>query len=308
MKISVVIPLYNKKDTILRALQSVLSQTVMPQEIIVVNDGSTDDSEQVVAVLKHRLIKLVNQSNQGVSSARNRGIDEANYEWIAFLDADDEWLPDFLKTISFLSEKYPKCSVLATSYLIYDQNGISKEPIIKRLPFFGEDGILNNYFEVAAHSNPPFCSGSVVVRKESLLKLSGFPINIHSGEDLVTWARLACISDIAYSIKECSVYYLSSPGSIDRRTGGPTRPDLVTKILKELKNNCTNHQVKHIKQYTSRWHKMRASILLRLTDNKVDTFNEIIKSIAASPWQWRIYLYLFLLFMPRRLVNKVFKK
>ena len=308
MKISVVIPLYNKRDTILRAMHSISNQTVLPDEIIVVNDGSTDGSEQVVAQLGHSLIKLVNQSNQGVSAARNRGIAEAKYEWIAFLDADDEWLPGFLVTIKELSNKYSDCSVLATSYYLHDLQGERMPITLRRLPFNHDDGILQNYFEVAAHSHPPIWSGAVVIKKDLLRKVGGFPLNIHSGEDLVTWARLACLSNIGYSMIPQSVFWINPPTVIDRRKNPIKGVDLVSEALNELKNHCHTHSKKHICQYIGLWHKMRASILIRLTESKTDAFKEIIKSIIVYPWQLRIYFYLFLLFIPRRLVYNVFKK
>jgi glycosyltransferase involved in cell wall biosynthesis len=84
MKITVVIPLYNKRDFIERALDSVLKQTVLPDEIIVINDGSTDGSDKIVEQLNHSLIALIHQKNSGVSAARNKGIDLAKNKWIAF--------------------------------------------------------------------------------------------------------------------------------------------------------------------------------------------------------------------------------
>jgi len=115
MKISVIIPLFNKKDTIIKALESIFNQTVQPLEIIVVNDGSTDGSVELVEQVKHPLTRLINQKNAGVSIARNRGINEAKGDWIAFLDADDFWDNDFLETINKLSNKYPSASVLITN-------------------------------------------------------------------------------------------------------------------------------------------------------------------------------------------------
>ena len=89
--ISVVIPLYNKEKQIKRTLQSVLTQTFQDFEIVIVNDGSTDNSTIEVEKIKDSRIRLIHQENAGVSAARNKGIEEAKYELIAFLDADDEW-------------------------------------------------------------------------------------------------------------------------------------------------------------------------------------------------------------------------
>ena len=116
IQISVVIPLYNKCETIGRALESVFSQIVQPFEIIVVNDGSTDGSETLVKQINHPLIRIFNQTNSGVSAARNKGIEMAKGEWIAFLDADDEWRSEFLKTMQMLAFTYPQCHVVGSAY------------------------------------------------------------------------------------------------------------------------------------------------------------------------------------------------
>ena len=100
--ISVVIPLYNKERYIERAVYSVLSQTFQQFEIVIVNDGSTDGSVSVIERMNNPLIRLIHQKNGGVSAARNRGIEEARFEYIAFLDADDEWKENHLEVIAGL--------------------------------------------------------------------------------------------------------------------------------------------------------------------------------------------------------------
>ncbi|HOA81558.1 MAG TPA: glycosyltransferase family 2 protein, partial [Defluviitaleaceae bacterium] len=93
---SVVIPLYNKELSIGNTIQSVLDQTYQEFEIVVVNDGSTDNSLQIVEQINDPRIRIINKPNGGVSSARNRGIKEAKSEWIALLDGDDLWTPNYL--------------------------------------------------------------------------------------------------------------------------------------------------------------------------------------------------------------------
>lgn len=98
--ISVIIPLYNKAHTIVNTLNTVLNQTYHDFEVVIVNDGSTDNG---VEVIKHNFndsrIRIINQENAGVSAARNRGIQESRGKWISFLDADDEWMPNYLETV-----------------------------------------------------------------------------------------------------------------------------------------------------------------------------------------------------------------
>ena len=144
--ISVVIPLYNKEGQIAHTLQSVFTQTFQNFEIVIVDDGSTDNSVEEVEKFDDSRIRLIHQTNAGVSAARNRGIEEASGELIAFLDADDVWMPEYLATQYGLYQKYPECSVYACNYEFRDSEGKVTPTIIRKLPFEGEDGILSNYF------------------------------------------------------------------------------------------------------------------------------------------------------------------
>ena len=130
--ISVVIPLYNKVSSIAKTLRSIQGQTVEVSEVVIVDDGSTDDSVNEVQQYQMKepifgnKIRLIRQTNGGVSKARNRGIAEAKGDIIAFIDADDEWKPTYIETISRLVELYPCCGVYATSYEKIDAYGNKK--------------------------------------------------------------------------------------------------------------------------------------------------------------------------------------
>ena len=122
--ISVIIPLYNKEKQIAHTLRSVLNQTYQDFEVVIVNDGSTDCSVSEVEKVGDSRIRLVHQKNGGVSAARNKGIEEAKYELLAFLDADDEWKLEYLETQYNLFEKYPMCSVYACNYEFRNVDGL----------------------------------------------------------------------------------------------------------------------------------------------------------------------------------------
>ncbi len=111
---SVVIPLYNKASHVRRAIESVLAQSVRDFELIVVDDGSTDGGLDVVRSVEDGRIHVVQQQHSGVSAARNRGAQEAAAEVVAFLDADDTWTPEFLKTAMSLRERLPEAAVWGT--------------------------------------------------------------------------------------------------------------------------------------------------------------------------------------------------
>ncbi len=182
MKFSIVIPLYNKAPYINRALDSVINQTVQDFEIIVVDDGSTDNGAEIVQQIRDPRIRLIRQSNAGVSATRNRGIMEFNNELIAFLDADDEWGIGFLEDIFILINQYPNCGAYATSYKIIEANGNVNVPRVKGLPT-GRMGIISNIFGIF-QTGLPFTASSIVIPKKTLLDVNGFPIGVGRGEDL----------------------------------------------------------------------------------------------------------------------------
>lgn len=114
--ISIIIPLYNKINRIEYTIKSILCQTIQDFEIVVVNDGSTDQSELVVEKIRDTRIRLINQVNGGPSKARNTGVSEAKGEWILFLDADDELLPNALSVFKSLTLRYPKGKCFACNF------------------------------------------------------------------------------------------------------------------------------------------------------------------------------------------------
>lgn len=287
--ISVIIPLYNKEDYISTSIKSIFKQSYNDYEIIVVNDGSTDKSVNIVKAFNDRRIRIINQENAGVSAARNKGIEEAKGEYIAFLDADDVWNEDYLATLMELVENYPQCDVFATNYEFCDANGKRIKTIIRGIQFQEKTGVLNNYFEVASKSHPPICSISIMIRTNAIRSIGGFPIGIKSGEDLLTWARLAVKYKIAYSKKACSIYNIPNTSSFAKPSRKPQQPDIVGMELKQLYLN--NKNIKGLKEYVGLWHKMRASIYSRL-GMSMSCFREIKQALKYNPYNLKLVLYL----------------
>ncbi|MBO5831310.1 MAG: glycosyltransferase family 2 protein, partial [Alistipes sp.] len=132
-QISVVIPLYNKAAEIERALKSVISQSLTPHEIIVVDDGSTDNSADIVRRIieshpEHN-IRLVSQENRGVSAARNRGIEEATGEYVAFLDGDDYYLSGYIAEVCRLMAYYPQSDCFSVGFDIVNNDKRVAAPV-----------------------------------------------------------------------------------------------------------------------------------------------------------------------------------
>lgn len=306
MKISVIIPLYNKKDFILKALDSIWNQTYLPTEVIIVNDGSTDGSELLVEALHHPLVRLINQKNQGVSAARNEGVKYAKNDWVAFLDADDFWEINYLNTIKSLHLAYSTATLIATSYNYQHCTGKLFSLKLNKMNLSnGNDGLINNYFEIAACSNPPIWTSAVVVFKERLIQIGGFPYGVKSGEDLITWAKLALICDIAYSLNPLATFVLDPAHSYDSKPNRrPETPDLIGKEL--LRLYIENRSILGLNKYVAHWHKMQASVHLRL-GNRGACIKQSILSLRFHLNQPKIFIYLALCAFPLAAVSYIFK-
>ena len=303
--ISIVIPLYNKVGSVGRTLCSVLAQTYADYEVIVVDDGSTDGSAEVVRSFADNRIRLFTQPNAGVSAARNRGIEMSQGELIAFLDADDEWTPDYLATQMRLVEKYSQCDVFATHYAVRSHDGSCTPAVVRKLPFLGDDGILDNYFLVASCSQPPLFTSAVMLRKSAIQSVGGFPPGVRSGEDLLTWARLAVNYLIAYSNRTVAFFvYDRQLFNDDQKSRAPESEDVVGKELAALYRE--HRDVCGLKAYLALWHKMRTRIFIQKRC-RWEALSECLKSLKYNP-NLRILAFLLMVFLPHSLSNHIFQK
>ena len=303
--ISVVIPLYNKEALVGRTLESVLAQSYRDFEVVVVDDGSRDGSTAVVESFDDPRIRLIRQENAGVSAARNRGIAEARGEFVALLDGDDIWKPDYLSTVAKLIERYPQCDVFATGYEFVDEFDRISPIIIRDLPFKGEYGVLDNYFHVASTSHAPLWTSIVTASKSAFETVGGFPVGVTSGEDLLTWARLACRYQIAYSTRVVAQYYTPTSGSTgkepaDLRTTKDAVGMALVQLAREYPNMC-------IDEYISFWYKMRAVINLGHL-YRSSAFRCASKALQYKPTNLKALSLLMLSISPKLIINKILHK
>jgi glycosyltransferase involved in cell wall biosynthesis len=162
--------MYNKQNFIKRAIDSVFAQGHQDFELIIVNDGSTDNSLKIVEIINDFRLKIIDKPNGGVSSARNAGISVASNEWICFLDADDYWLPNHLDEISYLLKKYPEAKIYSTLTQEKSKKGLKIIPNSLEENF---EGYVFNYFSFAKTATI-FNSSSVCVNKIALLEVDKF--------------------------------------------------------------------------------------------------------------------------------------
>lgn len=186
-RISVVIPLYNKEREVGRALTSVIEQSLAPREIIVVDDGSTDGSanvvEDIIASHPDAHIHLIRQENRGVSAARNRGVSEATGEYVALLDADDAWLTGYVAEVCRLIELYPEGDAYSTAFDIVSGKGRHRAATPTT------EGYINPA-EEALQGRYPIIPSTATLRRSLILDLGGFPEGMRIGEDQWLWARM----------------------------------------------------------------------------------------------------------------------
>jgi len=201
--ISVVIPLYNKAGHIAHTLTSVIMQTYKPHEIIVIDDGSTDRGSKIVEQFFDAGVRLITQSNQGVSAARNRGLEESNAEFVAFLDADDYWLPNHLETLHRLTVRWPEASLASTAHYI-KRDGEMYEAR-STLPADWE-GVVDNFFRFYAKGLSLVNSSTVCVNRRALMRKGGFPVGVRRGEDIIAWTRLALDGVVVHKAVHTAVY------------------------------------------------------------------------------------------------------
>ena len=221
MKFSVIIPLYNKAPYIRKALESVFAQTYTDYELIVVDDGSTDDSCAIAdefvreamgngqwaideetnrqSPIANRLM-LLKQQNAGVSAARNNGVAQASGEYLAFLDADDWWEPTYLEKMAQLIEDYPEAGLYASNYVYYKPG--KTRVAVNNI----ETGYFNYpkaYYEGSAM---PIWTGAAMIPCNVFEEMGGFPLGIKLGEDFLLWSKIAMQYKVAF-LNEALAWY-----------------------------------------------------------------------------------------------------
>lgn len=206
--ISVIVPLYNKVKEIERSLHSILNQTINEFELIIIDGGSTDGSlEAIKPYLGDSRIQLIHQKTKGLPAARNEAILQTTGDLIAFLDADDEWYPDFLETIIHLYNTYPGAGIYATAY---ERCAIthSKPSPLKGITKPGE-GYLDSWFKVYVESgHPPFCPCCVALHRNVFSKVGYFNPESRMSEDLEMWVKVAYHCPIVFTTEIHARYHL----------------------------------------------------------------------------------------------------
>ncbi len=230
--ISVVITTYNRLGLVGRAVQSVLNQSRQPDEIILVDDGSTDSTEKVIPQT-FPSIQYIQQKNRGISQARNRGISRSSGDWIAFLDSDDEWLPDKLKKQSNALKKKPEYRICYTNE-IWIRRGVRVNPKKIHQKFSGD--IFNKCLPLCIIS-----PSSVMIHRSLFDEYGGFDPSLPVCEDYDLWLRLCAFLPVLYVKEQLIIKYGGHPDQLSQKYWGMDRYRIAA-LEKIIKNSRLDDQ------------------------------------------------------------------
>jgi glycosyltransferase involved in cell wall biosynthesis len=235
MLISVIIPSHNRASTLPRALDSVLAQSKAAHEIIVVDDGSQDETSSLLT-RHYPDCRYLYQPNRGVSSARNLGIAQARGEWIALLDSDDAWLPDKLALQAEALEQHPGLRLCHTEE-IWMRNGVRVNPMRKHAKQGGR--IFQRCLPLCVIS-----PSSVVLHKSLFEKYGDFDTNLPACEDYDLWLRLCAREEVLFLERPLTVKYGGHADQLSRRYWGMDRfrVQALVKILRSASLNEADRQ------------------------------------------------------------------
>lgn len=236
-KFSVVISVYNKEKFVQETIQSVLDQTIQDFEIVIVNDKSTDNSEQVItSIPSEKITYLPLEKNVGAGAARNIGIKAAQGDFIALLDGDDLWDKYYLAEISALINIFPQHHVFATAVLKEHQHKTIPNQYSFENPK-GETFVDLNYFE-SSYKNTLLTSSSAVIHRSVFKEVGHYNETIKSGQDTDLWIRIGINYRVGFSTKPCATYRYATQSLYKSIRSVKDRPDYLDYLNQERSNTA----------------------------------------------------------------------
>lgn len=303
--ISVVMPLYNKADTVCQAIDSLVAQSWGDWELLVVDDGSTDGGAALVERYTDPRVTLIRQTNGGVSVARNTALSVARGTFAAFLDADDWWAPCHLHDLVGVASRYPDVVLAGSAFYLVETTGRERLSDIRPAYRKSGDGIvvIDDLGKEMGTVGLPFFTSSIMVRMHALRLLGGFPVGVRAGEDLLTWLRLSCVGQVCLAVRP-SAYYRSPPNRGGAHLRQPESPDVVGRELQVLMSRYPQKS-DGIKTFLALWHRMRALMYMQLNQRR-DSLRSLTMACKLSGIKLRDVVSLFCLALPVVLQEQVF--
>ncbi len=276
---SVIIPLYNKENYIERCLKSVLNQTIIDFELIIVDDNSTDNSLEIAKRINDNRIIIIERKKRGHGgyAARNIGIKNAKYDYVSFLDADDEWNPDYLKNIQQLIQNFPECNVFSTAWIEKYGNKTKTNSFFNANKVKGTHIVADFYNQSSVGQNP-IHTITLTTKKDKIIEIGGFPEGkCKRGGDIETWLRLMLNNKLAWSPHIGSVYYKDVSEAVTKQISDTEIP-YVYYTVKELLKIEQKKQVE-LKKYSNYYSKMAILHSIVLNTNKKNIIKGFYKEV-----------------------------
>lgn len=305
---SVIIPVFNGEKFIEKAIASVFAQTVSDWELVIVNDGSTDNTLSVLEKYKdNEKIKIISKENEGVSVARNTGVKNSKGDYIAFLDADDVWHENHLEVVKALIEKYPDAGLIGT----FTRVELVNQEVISECAYFSgksEEVYLEDFFAEyhKDKSAKMFTVITTVVSRQAFDKSGGFPAGCKIGEDLELSLVIAAYYPVVLSPVATATY--KKENSIATRTVS-FDPDwgFFERVHKLYADESIAQSKKENIKKVMEWFSMRRCRHY-LIEGKRDKAKQVHRNMDKTVISKKDYLInVVLLSMPKALVRKIFE-
>lgn len=232
---SVIIPLYNKENLVEQTIKSLLSQLFTDFEVIIINDGSTDNSLKKIKHLTDSRFKVITQENKGASHARNLGIEKSEGKYLALLDADDFWYNNHLLELKKLIEKFPEAGLFCNNYEI-SYNKEFTQPATFNFKLEKQPIIIEDYFKSSIINSVAWTS-SVGFLKSHFVKIGGFNPDFEIAEDIDLWIRFALNYSVAFNPKRTMRYHDFDSDSLSKKEHNNIRYNFINNYNEEEKNN-----------------------------------------------------------------------
>lgn len=302
MMFSIIIPAYNAEKYIKRSIDSVLLQENQNFEIIVVNDGSTDNTADLVKRIEDNRVILLEQDNAGVSAARNAGIKQAKGEYICFLDADDEYLPNHLRTLNNMIMEYPKCSFFSTRFCVELLSGEVKNPKVDGSIQFYKDAVVQTL-----HHTEFIWTGCVCVKRECFDLFGGFEVGVKLAEDIDMWRRIFVHTGVVYG-NIITVKRNRDGSEATRSYVRRYEVDPLNRLQGFLQDHTISNEIKESLKTENEWLKLSVARSYIIDGDKRNA-RKTIKSVNKSSVPFSRYLITVIcLWVPTKVIRMVISK
>jgi len=292
---SIIIPLYNKEKYIRRCIISVINQSFINFELIIVDDASSDNSLQIAKNIKDERITIYvrNKRGYGGYAARNFGIKKAKYNYIAFLDADDEWTSEHLLEINNLIKKYPDTRAFSSGWFLKSKN-IKKTDSYSLSLDQKKSHKISEFYTEAAKGKSPIYTSVAVFHKTIFADAGYFPDGkCKKGGDIELWLRCMQHSELAHTGKITVIYYKDDISAVTKSISDTEIPYVFFSVEKLLKTEKNIHKQTVLKKYANYYSKISIFHSIVFNKNKKELIKCLYKDIDKRTYSFFKFIMIF---------------